>query len=115
MDRDSLCYGEISIAALAISLFEGAEATPSDSFLDLGSGSGKAVLAAAALGLRQVAGMELLPSLVELSMQLARPAFGRLGLLPSGRPTSFKAISSTKRSRGGQMRSGSLHTAGGHL
>lgn len=74
MDRDSLCYGEISIAALAISLFEGAEATPSDSFLDLGSGSGKAVLAAAALGLRQVAGMELLPSLVELSRHAARTA-----------------------------------------
>ena len=73
LERDPLTYGEISMEALATAIREGCGDEPAThSFLDLGSGSGRAVLAAAALGLAPVAGIELLPSLVDLSRQAAR-------------------------------------------
>ena len=74
VDRDVFSYGEISMSAFATALFDGANATRDDSFLDLGSGSGRAVLAAGSLGLRRVAGIELLPSLLDLSRQAAQTA-----------------------------------------
>ena len=72
LDRAHLTYGEITARAMLQAMREGVRATPSDVLLDLGSGRGNAALAAAAGGgVGHVFGLELLPSLVELSQAAA--------------------------------------------
>ena len=72
LDRAHLTYGEITARSLLEALREGVRATHTDVLLDLGSGRGNAALAAAAGGgVGQVFGLELLPSLVELSQAAA--------------------------------------------
>ena len=72
LDRAHLTYGEITARSLLEALREGVRATRSDVLLDLGSGRGNAALAAAAGGgVGHVYGLELLPSLVELSQAAA--------------------------------------------
>ena len=72
LDRAHLTYGEITARAMLQAMREGVRATRSDVLLDLGSGRGNAALAAAAGGgVGHVFGLELLPSLVELSQAAA--------------------------------------------
>ena len=72
LDRAHLTYGEITARSLLEALREGVRATHTDVLLDLGSGRGNAALAAAAGGgVGHVFGLELLPSLVELSQAAA--------------------------------------------
>ena len=65
-----LTYGEVCGSSIATALMEGAGARANDVFLDLGSGSGRVVIAAAMLGLDAI-GVEILPSLVALSRAVA--------------------------------------------
>jgi len=77
LDRTHLTYGEITATSLLEALREGVHATRTDVLLDLGSGSGRAALVAAAGGgVGHAFGLELLPSLVELSQAAAAQVLG---------------------------------------
>ncbi len=69
-DRVELTYGETPFAT-ARELIAWASPTSGERFVDLGSGPGRVVLVAAALGLTAV-GLEFLPSFVDLARHAAR-------------------------------------------
>lgn len=65
----SLTYGEITPAAVTHMLGR-VQAVPGETFYDLGSGTGKAVIFAAMLGMGKAVGIELVPDLHDASQRV---------------------------------------------
>lgn len=72
MDTHSQTYGEIDFFSFC-AIMEKARVQPGDTFLDLGHGSGRALIAAALVYgdyLTSISGIELIPSLYDASLQV---------------------------------------------